>query len=64
MISYITKILGLKKAKKSHFLVFFTDLSSAKKKKVLKEVVKKANDDQKAIVEKYNQTMGVRTSTI
>ena len=50
--------MGLSKDKKptTDFSVFFHDASSAEKKKVLEQVVREANKDQRDLVEKYNRT--------
>ena len=58
MIKTIKKFMGLSKDKKptTDFSVFFHDASSAEKKKVLEQVVREANKDQRDLVEKYNRT--------
>jgi hypothetical protein len=37
------------------FSEFFTKTDSAKKKKIIKQVVRKANEDQKELIERYNK---------
>lgn len=47
---------------KSDFSAFFYDTKPAKQEKILKEVMRKATEDQKAIVDKYNKMIGKATS--
>ena len=43
------------KAEKSDFSAFFHDASSAEKLKVMKKVIRKANEDQRKVIEKYDK---------
>lgn len=58
MITKIKKFIGLRYEKKpiTDFSGFFHDASSAERKKVLEQVVREANKDQRDLVEKYNRT--------
>ncbi len=58
MIKEITHFLGLNSVKKptTDFSAFFYDASSSEKKKLLKIVIREANNDQKDLVKKYNLT--------
>ncbi len=40
---------------KTDFSTFFYEASSRQKKKLLSDVVRKANDDQKKLIEKYDE---------
>ncbi len=57
MNALIRKIFGFKTptVQKSDFSAFFYDASAAEQKKVLMKVIKKANEDQRKVVEKYNK---------
>ena len=56
MISKIKAFLGIKREGKpqTDFSLFFHTASSREKKKLLTEVMKEANKDQRALIEKYN----------
>ena len=58
MIKKIKSILGLNQAKKPNtdFSDFIHNASEYQKKKVLKEVLRQANQDQRALLEKYEQS--------
>jgi hypothetical protein len=43
------------KAEKSDFSAFFHDASSAEKMRVMKKVIRKANEDQRKVIEKYEK---------
>ena len=49
------------KYKKNDFSSFFNDASSREKKKLFKEVVRKANEDQKTLVEEYKKVSNPKT---
>lgn len=55
MINKIQVFLGFKKPNKpeNDFSDFFYSASSAEKKKLLKAVIRKANQDQRDLVKKY-----------
>lgn len=58
MIQKIKNFIGFSKEKKptTDFSGFFHDASSAEKKKLLEQVVREANKDQRDLIEKYNRT--------
>jgi len=58
MIAKIKSLLGLKRTKqhKTDFSNFFCTASSGQKKKLLLEVVRDANKDQRELVKSYNRT--------
>lgn len=53
----IKSFLGIKEVKEptTDFSAFFYNASSADKKKLLTEVVREANKDQRALIKEYNQ---------
>jgi hypothetical protein len=57
MISKIKSFLGYTNAKKpiTDFSEFFHNASSADKKRLLTEVVREANKDQRELIERYNR---------
>ncbi len=57
MINKIKSYLGIKEIKEptTDFSAFFHNASSAQKKKLLTEVVREANKDQRAVIERYNR---------
>ena len=57
MIRKIKSFLGYKDTKKpvTDFSAFFHNASSAEKKKLLTEVVREANRDQRELIERYHQ---------
>lgn len=59
MINFITKFFGMtpndNAIKTGSFSAFFTKTGSAEKKKVIRQVVKKANEDQKELVKRYDR---------
>lgn len=59
MMQKIKDLTGLRKAKKpaTDFSAFFHNASAADKKKLLKEVVREANKDQRDLVEQYSRTI-------
>ncbi len=59
MIKKIKSFLGVVETKKptNDFSDFFHNASSAEKKKLLIEVVREANKDQRALIERYNKTI-------
>jgi len=46
----------------SAFSSFFTESSSGERKKIMEEVIKDTNKDQKALVEKYEKIVNGSTS--
>jgi type VI protein secretion system component VasK len=44
-----------KAEKTTGFSEFFTNTGSAEKKKIIEQAVKKANNDQKELIEKYDR---------
>jgi hypothetical protein len=55
MIAKLKKIFYKKSAPKTDFSEFFYNASSSEKKKLLTDVVRRANNDQKNIIEKCNK---------
>jgi hypothetical protein len=59
MMRLIYKMFGYtpndKVEKTAGFSEFFTNTGSAEKKKIIEQAVKKANDDQKELIEKYDR---------
>lgn len=55
MKNFFLKLFGVKQSKNKGFSYFFTNASSAEKKKVIERVTKQANEDQKNLVEKFNR---------
>ena len=58
MIRKIKEFFGCEDAKKpiTDFSAFFHNASSAEKKKLLTEVVREANQDQKDLLERYERS--------
>lgn len=57
MMSLIKKMLGIPAAKPmTEFSDFFMNASAREKKKVWAEVIRKANKDQRELIERYNKT--------
>ena len=55
MMHAIKGFFGISKPKPTtEFSVFFNSASSEEKKKLFKEVLRKANDDQRELVRKYD----------
>ena len=55
MISLIKGFFGISEVKPTtEFSLFFNSASSEEKKKLFKEVLRKANEDQRELVRKYN----------
>ncbi len=52
---FINKILGREVASSNDFSAFFRNASARDKKKLLKDVVREANNDQRAVIEKYER---------
>jgi len=48
---------GNKKTEKNDFSAFFRDAKSKEKKRVIMEIVRKSNADQREIIEKYNKKL-------
>lgn len=63
MMKKIKSFLGLSEAKEptTDFSGFFHNASAAEKKKLLTEVVREANKDQRALIERYNRTVAKTT---
>ena len=60
MKNYLANILGFKnKSKEDEFSRFFRETPLEEKKRVLGEAVRKSSEDQKALVDRYQQ---VKTS--
>ncbi|MBP6033998.1 MAG: hypothetical protein KA537_00805 [Candidatus Moranbacteria bacterium] len=59
MTEFIKRFFGFKssKEKKSDFSAFFHDASAEEQKEVLMRVIKKANEDQRKVIEKYDKQM-------
>ena len=59
MMRLICKLFGYtpnnKAEKTTGFSEFFTNAGSAEKKKIIEQAVKKANNDQKELIEKYDR---------
>ncbi len=51
----IKRILGIKNEPKTDFSAFFYGASSREKKKLMLEVVREANKDQKKILDRYDR---------
>ena len=48
------------KSTPSGFSAFFTDAASTEKKRIIKRAIKKANDDQKDLVSRYDRKYAIR----
>jgi hypothetical protein len=60
MIKLFQRLFGKKGAKESNrFYQFVNDASSGEKVKILKQVIRKADEDQKDLVKRYEQRYGV-----
>lgn len=59
MMKKVKSFLGIKEVKEptNDFSAFFHNASSAEKKKLLTEVVREANKDQRALIERYDKTI-------
>lgn len=59
MMDFIKRIFGLKSAQKqkSDFSAFFYDATEQEQKDVLMRVIKKANEDQRKVVAKYDEQL-------
>lgn len=59
MTGFFKRIFGFKSAQKSKsdFSAFFYDASAQEQEKVLMRVIKKANEDQRKIIEKYDEQL-------
>lgn len=55
MKALLKKIFGRAEASKAGFSSFFRNASEQEKKKLIKEVVREANADQRKILEKYDR---------
>ncbi|MDP2838351.1 MAG: hypothetical protein Q8O53_03695 [Candidatus Moranbacteria bacterium] len=57
MTEFIRRIFGFKQApkQKSDFSAFFYDATEQEQKEVLLRVMKKANEDQRKVIEKYDE---------
>lgn len=61
MIKKLLNLLFPAEKKKSDFSDFFRNASMKKKEKLLKEVVRKASQDQRDIIDRYNR-MNTKTA--
>ncbi len=57
MIAKLKKLLKKDEKPRTDFSDFFYNASSAEKKKLLTEVIREANKDQRALIERYNKTI-------
>ncbi|MDP2837784.1 MAG: hypothetical protein Q8O53_00705 [Candidatus Moranbacteria bacterium] len=59
MKDFLKRIFGIKPAqkRKSDFSAFFYDASEEEQKDVLMRVMKKANADQRKVIEKYDEQL-------
>lgn len=59
MTNFLKRIFGLQPAKKrkSDFSAFFHDASADEQRDVLMRVIKKANEDQRKVVAKYDEQL-------
>lgn len=59
MTEFLKRIFGFKPAQKqkSDFSAFFYDASEQEQKEVLMRVIKKANEDQRKIIQKYDEQL-------
>lgn len=57
MTEFIARIFGSRKSqkRKSDFSAFFYDASEKEQKEVLMRVIRKANEDQRKVIEKYHE---------
>ncbi|MEK7570481.1 MAG: hypothetical protein AAB515_03540 [Patescibacteria group bacterium] len=53
-MDFFRKLLGKSKPE-NDFSDFFRNASSAEKKKLFKRVIRKASEDQRALIKKYDQ---------
>ena len=56
MMSVLKKLFSTKREKKRDFSSFFRDASSEEQTWLLKDVARKANQDQRVLLEQYNKT--------
>jgi hypothetical protein len=56
MMKALKRLIGKPERKNKDFSSFFNDASPAEKRKVLEDVVRKANQDQRAMLEQYERT--------
>lgn len=61
MKAILNKLLG-RSAPKNDFSTFFSDASSREKKELFKKVIRKANEDQKALFDRSRNTSSVKTA--
>lgn len=59
MTDFLKRIFGFQpiQKRKSDFSAFFYDASAEEQKDVLMRVIKKANEDQRKVVAKYDEQM-------
>ncbi|OGF62777.1 hypothetical protein A2662_00225 [Candidatus Giovannonibacteria bacterium RIFCSPHIGHO2_01_FULL_45_33] len=58
---YIKKLFGInEKSEKNDFSLFFSGTDSKYKVKFLEEVARKANEDQRSLMEKHNKLVKER----
>ena len=55
MKEILCNFFGFRSSRQSAFSKFFTDFSSREKKNVVKKAIRGANEEQKALMEKYRQ---------
>lgn len=59
MINRIRRFLGMRTAEGSNdFYQFVNDASSSEKVKILRQVIRKADEDQQNLVKRYEQRYG------
>lgn len=51
----LLKILGIKEPETKGISEFFANAKSAEKKKIIEQAAKKANQDQKDLIERYDR---------
>lgn len=56
-MSHILKKIVPRNTGKNDFSEFFHDASAGEKKRLFKEVIRKANEDQKALIDKYEKAV-------
>jgi hypothetical protein len=57
MMRMLKRLFGRPKQEKKDFSSFFNNASPEEKRKVMEGVIRKANQDQRAMLERYEQTI-------
>jgi hypothetical protein len=57
MITKLKRLFGKPKQEKKDFSSFFNDATPEEKRRVMEGVVRKANQDQRAMLKQYEQTV-------